>query len=93
MKVTKNGRSMKVSSLKKSIFIEHIPAIGDEVDFYDEFLQGNCLGEITSVKDQGVTVQRDPGYSDKYVFTLRKTGEFIERGFKHYERNRKLTFV
>jgi hypothetical protein len=90
-KVTKNGRTMILnSSLAKMKNVEFIPEVGDEVQFYCSWLETNVYGEVIKVKGQTVTVRDTPR---EYKFTLRKTGEWIEKGFQHYDRNRKLREV
>lgn len=90
-KVTKNGRTMVLNaSLSKMKSIEFIPEVGDEVKFYCSYLKMDVYGEVVEVKGQTVTVRDAPR---EYKFTLRKTGEWIEKGFQYYDRNRKLNEV
>lgn len=88
IKVTKNGRSMIVSTFKKANFLEFVPAVGDEVQFYYFWLDMEVSGVVIKLKGQKVTALTD---SNKEVeFTLRESGEWIEKGFQHYDRKRKL---
>ena len=84
IKVIRDGRSIEVSTFDKAHFVVFIPAIGDELKFYNPYLEMNSYGKVTEVKGQTVTM------SSRYKFTLRKSGEWIEKGFQLCDKNRRL---
>lgn len=85
--VRKGDRKMKVGTMDKAHFIDFIPAAGDEVQFWNPYLGMNVYGEVESLKSQTATV-RDGNL--KMKFTLRNSGEWIEKGFQACDRNRRL---
>ena len=79
-----NGKRIESSSFEKCVNVKNILSVGDEVKYYNGFRKIYEYAEVTSVK--GLTVEVD----GLYLFTLRKSGEYIEKGFNLQERNRRL---